>query len=124
MGFGLSAVFTPTSRNLVVDVLCLVAGSLLTHVVMELIAARGASTLLKSGIQYAVALLLIIGLALGISFDVLGITRYRPQAEQLDGVVFELNSGHYGGHHLQEDYPEEVATILKIHEAGNVKKDS
>lgn len=124
VGFGLSAVFTPTSRNLVVDVLCLVAGSLLTHVVMELIAARGASTLLKSGIQYAVALLLIIGLALGISFDVLGITRYRPQAEQLDGVVFELNSGHYGGaiYLSKEDYPEEVATILKIHEVGNGKE--
>jgi hypothetical protein len=119
--FTMSAFFTSMMDGPVVDITSLIIGSLLAHVIVELIVARGAKTLLKSMVQYLVTFVLIGLIAVFISADGFGVNRYRPLPEQLEGVVFEVpNRDYLGGPvYLSADQQsEEVAVVIRLLEAG------
>ncbi len=122
--FAASAIFAPITGSVAADVISLLIGSLLAHIIVELIVARGAKTLLRSMAQYAVTLILIAVIAFFISLDGFGINRYRPSVESLSAVVLDMPyNGVSGSLYLSTDEHSAEAE-LAIQIAENSKQKS
>lgn len=121
--FATSAIFATTTDSQVADVISLLIGSLLAHIIVELIVARGAKTLPRSMVQYAVTLILIAVVAFFISLDGFGINRYKPSVESLSAVVLDMPyNGVTGSLYLSTDeHAEEAELAIQIVENSKQK---